>query len=82
MDTTNGNFPWVSRAQLQREHEQACRQLDRERYIAKFEDLFGDIDMAIIGLEVLAEYDSAAREAANALKDALADARSIIEASA
>lgn len=82
MDTHNANYPYPTLAQRQREAEAAHRQLDRERYLGKFEGLWHDIDLAIIGLEVLAEYDSSAREAANILKDALADARGVIEASA
>lgn len=82
MDTHDANFPWPSRSQLQREYEAAHRQLDRERYLGKFEGLWHDIDLAIIGLEVLAECDSSAREAANILKDALADARGTVEAGA
>ena len=82
MDTGNPLYPFPSRAQAQREAEAAHRQLDRERYLGKFEGLWHDIDLAIIGLEVLGEYDSAAREAANILKDALADARGTVEAGA
>ena len=82
MDTGNPLYPFPSRAQAQREAEAAHRQLDRERYLGKFEGLWHDIDLAIIGLEVLGEYDSAAREAANILKDALADARATVEAGA
>lgn len=82
MDTTNGNFPYPSRQQLQREAEAAHRQLDRERYLGKFEGLWHDIDLAIIGLEVLGEYNSAAKEAANMLRDALTDARHTVESSA
>lgn len=82
MDTHNANYPYPTLAQRQRESEAAHRQLDRERYLGKFEGLWHDIDLAIIGLEVLGEYNSAAKEAANMLRDALTDARNTVESSA
>lgn len=82
MDTGNPLYPWPTRAQQQRESEAAHRQLDRERYLGKFEGLWHDIDLAIIGLEVLGEYNSAAKEAANMLRDALTDARHTVESNA
>lgn len=82
MDTHNALYPWPSRSQLEREYEAAHRQLDRERYLGKFEGIWRDIELSIIALEVLSEFDSGAREAANMLRDALTDAKHTVEAGA
>lgn len=81
-DRGNANHPSPSRAQLDREHDAAQRQADQQRYLAKFKPIFEDIARSIAALEVLAEYDSAARDAANGLKDALHDARWTVESNA
>lgn len=81
-DRSHPNHPGASRDQQWRERDQEHRRLDKERYLSKFEGLFMDVESAIAGLEVLGEFDSAAKEAANALSDALSDARSIVEAGA
>ncbi len=82
MDTHNANYPYPTLAQRQREAEAAHRQLDRERYLGKFEGLWHDIDLAIIGLEVIGEYDSAAKQAAKNLRETLEEAQWLVESNA
>lgn len=51
----------------------------RDRYLGKFSGVWMDIELALIALDVLAQFDSAAREAHNRLSDALADSRHTVE---
>lgn len=74
--------PYPSLDQLWKERDRERRAESAARYIAKFKPMFDAIQREIACLEQIALYDSAAREAANILIDALHDARSTINGSA